>query len=98
MDGPTRRDVWRPSWFAARGLAWIGGSLAGIAAAAVATVLTLVFAVSFFVIGLMAVALLTLMGLSARARRRIRRDDPNVIEARNIGGHSWVAYGWDGRR
>jgi hypothetical protein len=24
--------------------------------------------------------------------------DPDLIEARHIGGHSWVAYGWDGRR
>ena len=22
----------------------------------------------------------------------------NQVEARRVGGHSWVAYGWDGRR
>jgi hypothetical protein len=35
-----------------------------------------------------------------RARRTVRArapSDPNLIEARNVGGHSWVAYGWRDR-
>ena len=45
-------------------------------------------------------ALLALAGFASRARRTIKvRSDsgPPIIEARNVGGHSWVAYGWDRR-
>ena len=46
----------------------------------------------------------SLAGLAAAATVRARRSlshvaaDPNIIEARHVGGHSWVAYGWDDRR
>jgi len=47
------------------------------------------------VIAVMASALLALAGLALRAKRaHVRRDD-GVIEARNLGGHHWVAYGWN---
>jgi hypothetical protein len=40
-----------------------------------------------------------LAAAAVRARRTVRPPvDPELIEARHIGGHSWVAYGWDGRR
>ena len=41
-----------------------------------------------------------LAAAALRARRTVRTpaDDTDLIEARNIGGHSWVAYGWDSRR
>ena len=55
--------------------------------------------VASVVIGLMATALLTLAAAARKARTAsARRADPTLIEARNIGGHSWVAYGWDGER
>ena len=40
-----------------------------------------------------------LAGLALRAKRTVnaRRDD-GVIEARHMGGHHWVAYGWNERR
>jgi hypothetical protein len=73
--------------------------LASILAVVVGTVLALVFAMTFVVITLMSVALLALAGAALRARRTVRaRSDPNLLEARRIGGHSWVAYSWDGRR
>jgi len=51
------------------------------------------------VILVMAAALAVLAGAAVRARRTVRAPtDPDLIEARHIGGHSWVAYGWDGRR
>jgi hypothetical protein len=52
------------------------------------------------VILLMTGVILTLAAAAVRARRTAVREpeDPDLIEARNIGGHSWVAYGWDGRR
>jgi hypothetical protein len=80
-----------------RGLAWIGGALATAAAAAVAAVLAVFFAATVVVITVMAAALLAFAGLALRARRAMRPKDPTILEARNIGGHSWVAYGWDQR-
>jgi hypothetical protein len=83
-----------------KGLAWIGGAVATLAAAAIGAVLAVFFAATVVVIALMASALLGLAGLAMRARRSVRARapaDPNLIEARNVGGHSWVAYGWNER-
>jgi hypothetical protein len=81
------------------GLAWIGGAVSWVLAATVGAVLALVFAATVVVISLMGAALLALAGVAMRARRPRRTGaDPNVIEARHVGGHSWIAYGWDGRR
>jgi hypothetical protein len=80
-----------------KSLAWIGGALATVCALGVAAVLAVVFAASLVLIGLMAVALITLGGLAYRARRTSKPADPTLLEARNVGGHSWVAYGWDQR-
>ncbi|MDR3513663.1 MAG: hypothetical protein P4L73_18655 [Caulobacteraceae bacterium] len=77
-------------------MAWLGGAVATVAAAAVGAVLAVVFAASLVVISLMGLMLVAFAGLALRARRRVRApDDPTLIEARNVGGHSWVAYGWD---
>ena len=80
---------------ALKGVAWLGAGLATIAAAAVAAVLALFFAATVVVIAVMTSALVTFAGLALRARRTARPEDPNILEARNVGGHSWVAYGWD---
>jgi hypothetical protein len=96
---PSRQAVWTPGRSAFRGLAFVAGAIAWTAAAAVGAVLAVVFAATFVVIFLMAGVLLALAGMALRARRTVRAPaDPDLIEARNIGGHSWVAYGWDGRR
>ncbi len=78
-----------------RGLAWLMGTLATAGAAAVGAVLAVFFAASLVVIALMASLLVGFAGLALRARRGARTADASVIEARNVGGHSWVAYGWD---
>jgi heme/copper-type cytochrome/quinol oxidase subunit 2 len=80
-------------------LAMVGGALAAAAATIVSVVLALFFAATVVVITLMGVIVVSLAGLALRARRSARRSkgDPQVIEARNVGGHSWVAYGWDRR-
>jgi hypothetical protein len=84
-----------------RSLAWVGGVLASLAACVVAAVLALVFTASLVVIAVMAAALAAFALLAARARRALRGGansaDPQIIEAHNVGGHSWVAYGWDQR-
>jgi len=86
--GHLRNVAWKP-------LAWVGGVVATVCAAAVAAVLAVVFAASLVVIALMASVLLVFAGLALRARRTMRRQDGAIIEARHLGGGSWVAYGWD---
>ena len=82
-----------------RGLAAVGGALATVAAIAVGAVLAVFFAATVVVIAVMASALLALAGLALRAKRaRATRRDDGVIEARHLGGHHWVAYGWNERQ
>jgi predicted lipid-binding transport protein (Tim44 family) len=76
-------------------LAWLGGLLATIAAGAIGAILAVFFAATLVVITLMGAVMVGLAGLAMRARRTAR--DPQLIEAHNVGGHSWVAYGWDRR-
>jgi hypothetical protein len=95
MPTTVRYQIWGPF----RGLAWLGAVIAWIAAAAIGAALAIFFAATVVVIALMAGALLLLAGAAVRARRTVRAAaDPELIEAQHIGGHSWVAYGWDGRR
>ncbi len=83
-----------------RAASWFVGALAGLAAAATAAILAVFFAATMMVIAFMASILLALAATAARARRTVRASagDTDVIEAQNVGGHSWVAYGWDERR
>ena len=84
---------------ARRGLAWLGGFIATAAALTIGTILALFAAATVVVLALMTSALLALSGLALRARRTVRTPaDPDLIEARRVGGHSWVAYGWNERR
>ena len=86
-----------PRQFGADSLAWIGGALATAAAVGVAAVIAVFFAATVVVVGLLGLALLAAGGIAFRARKSLRRSEPGVIDARNVGGHSWVAYGWDQR-
>jgi hypothetical protein len=82
-----------------RGIAWVGGAIAWSAAAVIGAVLAVFFAATVVVILFMAGVLAALAMAAMRARRTVRAPvDADLIEARNIGGHSWVAYGWDSRR
>ena len=96
LIGETRMSG-RSFW---QGLAWLAGGIATLAALAVGAVLAVFAAATVLVIAVMGTALLTLAGAARRARRTAtaRRADPTLIEARNVGGHSWVAYGWDGQQ
>jgi uncharacterized membrane protein YhaH (DUF805 family) len=75
-------------------LSMVGGALATAAAVAIGAVLV--------VIAVMASVLLGLAGLALRAKRARARSssvrEDGVIEARHLGGHHWVAYGWNERR
>lgn len=83
-----------------RTLAMVGGALATAAAVTVGAVLAVFFAATVVVIAVMSSFLLMFAGAALRARRtaRARAAGANgVIEARNVGGHHWVAYGWNER-
>jgi hypothetical protein len=90
----------------ATGIAWrslvtLAGAVATSVAVAVAAVLAVVFAATLVVIGFMATALLGLAAFALRGRGATAAaptGDPGLIEARHMGGHSWVAYGWNERR
>ena len=92
------RDFARKHGSALRSFAMLGGALATTAAVAIGAILALFAAATVVVIAVMSSALLGLAGLALRAKRtaNARRDD-GVIEARHMGGHSWVAYGWNER-
>lgn len=78
-----------------RGLAWLLGAIATAAAVGVGAVLAVFFAATLAVIAVMGAATLGLAAVAMRARRTVRPKDPNLLEAHNVGGGSWVAYGWD---
>jgi hypothetical protein len=83
-----------------RGLAAVGGLIATACALIVGAVLAVFFAATMAVVAVMGGMLLGLAGLALRARRTVRArrsTDDGVIEARRIGGHQWVAYGWNER-
>ena len=82
---------------ALRSFAVLVGLLATAAAVVVAAILAVVFAATMAVIGVMASALLGFAGLALRARRTASARADGVLEARHLGGHHWVAYGWNER-
>ena len=82
-----------------RGVAFVAGAIAWTAAAVIGAVLAIFFAATVVVILFMAGVLAALAAAALRARRTVRAPvEPDLIEARHLGGHSWVAYGWDARR
>lgn len=84
---------------AVRGLATLFGAVATAVAVTLAAVLAVFFAATVVVVAVLASALLGLAGLAMRRRRTTRRRAPDdIIEARHLGGHSWVAYGWNDPR
>jgi hypothetical protein len=82
---------------ALRSLAVLVGLLATTAAVLVGAVLAVVFTLTMTVIAIMTSALLGFAGLALRARRTATARADGVIEARHLGGHHWVAYGWNER-
>ncbi|MHB8530321.1 MAG: hypothetical protein ACYC8V_12540 [Caulobacteraceae bacterium] len=95
MAWPTPKPI-TPARSALRSLAWLGGLVASLAAVVVGAVMAVFVAATMVVTALLASAVLAFLGAALRARRSVRPRDPSIIEARNVGGHHWVAYGWDG--
>ncbi len=83
---------------AMRAIAWCVSATAWTVATVVGGLVALFLAAGMLIMALMATVLMLLGATAVKARRAARaQGDPNLIEARNIGGHSWVAYGWDGQ-
>lgn len=81
-----------------RNLAWIAGALATSAAVVIGAVLAVVFAATVVVVGFIGSALFGIAAFAFRGRKAAKAQaDDGLIEARNVGGHSWVAYGWNER-
>lgn len=80
-------------------LGWAGAVFAWAVATALGAVVACVLAAGVLVIALLAVAPLAVAAAAMRASRQgARPSDPDVLEARHVGGHSWVAYAADARR
>jgi small neutral amino acid transporter SnatA (MarC family) len=85
-----------------RGYAAVIGFVAAVIAGVVGLVVAIALALSVVVIGLFGGILLACASLAMRARRSSKKakaeGDSQIIEAQRVGGHSWVAYGWDNRQ
>jgi len=74
--------------------------LAAVAGLLLAAVAALFAAATVVVVAVVGTALLGMAAVTGRLRRQpVRRTagpmrDDGVIEARRVGGHQWVAYGW----
>jgi hypothetical protein len=93
MDALSSRRP--PSGGALQGLVWLVGAAGSLVAGAIAAVLAVVFTAALAMVAVMGMALVGLTVAALRGRSGPRGRDPDLIEARNVGGHSWVAYGWD---
>lgn len=71
------------------GAAWVVATVIG-------AVLATVMALSLAALALVGAGVLAASNLLLRTRRKAApTPDGDIIEARNVGGHSWVAYGYD---
>ena len=84
---------------AVRALAWCVSATTWSVATVVGGLVAIVLAAGMLVMAVMATLLMLLGATAVKARRTAQaQGDPSLIEARHVGGHSWVAYGWDGSR
>jgi len=98
MNQLERRASGLVGW-AMRGVAGCVSAAAWVFASVVGGLAALVLAVGVLTMAVMAGLLMVLGTAAFKARRTARApSDPDLIEARHVGGHSWVAYGWDGSR
>lgn len=78
------------------GIAWIIAAVAWTSAALVGAVLAVAFAAVLVIFAAMSSLLLGLAAGAVKVRRTFGASHEGVmLEARRVGGHSWVAYGWD---
>jgi hypothetical protein len=95
--GRPIRKVWSARRRPVRGVALVGLGLTWAAVAVAAVVLALVFAAALLAGVVLTAGFLVVGAIIMRGRRSVSQPDDGVIEAQNVGGHSWVAHGWSGR-
>jgi hypothetical protein len=95
----TSGKAWSSRQPSAGPLAQIGGALAWAVMGLVGAVAAAVIAATLVAVAVVGSAALGVVALVLGARRAVRSgaEDPDIIEARHVGGHSWVASGWQGR-
>lgn len=93
--GSAQGRPWmRPAPF--RGVAWLLGAVAWTGAAVVGAVFALALTAALLVLAAISSLFLSFAAAGVRAGRSLgHRREGAVLEARPVGGHSWVAYGWD---
>ncbi len=80
-----------------RAAAWCVSAVAWVVATVIGGIVAVVLAFGMVFMAVMATLLIVLGVTAIKARRSVRSpNDPTLIEAHNVSGHSWVAYGWDG--
>ena len=99
MDRLTQTFPAPRGGLAVRAVAWCVSATTWTVATVVGGLVAVVLAGGMLIMAVMATLLMFLGATAVRARRTAQaQGDPGLIEARHIGGHSWVAYGWDGSR
>jgi hypothetical protein len=98
---PTVRPIgkaWSPHQSAVGGLARVGTLLGWALTGLVGAIAATVLAFAVVILAVVGSAALAVAAVVVGARRtRSAQGDSDVIEARHVGGHSWVATGWQGR-
>ena len=93
---PLRKN-WTLKRAPVRGIARLGLVLTWAVVSVSVVVLALVFAAAVVAGVVLTAGFLAVAAIILRGRRPKGPPDDGVLEARNVGGHSWVAYGWNGR-
>ena len=91
---PVRR-TWASRRSACVGVRRLAVGVAWAFAAVIVVLLAMAFAAALVVAAVVASFAFLAVALVARVRRLRPVARPEVIEAHHVGGHSWVAYGWD---
>ncbi len=97
------RIAYSPGFFNLRGPKLLLAVLAAVAGLLLAAIAALFAAATVVVVALVGGALLGMAALTNLFRRRPTAvpqgaaGEDGVIEARKVGGHEWVAYGWSDR-
>jgi hypothetical protein len=79
------------------GLGLVGQALAWTVAGVVGLILAAAVTAALVVAGLIGAVVVSITGGVPRMKRPAKPGDADIIEAHYVGGHSWVAYGGDGR-
>lgn len=92
----STRTPWSPTPSLGRAVGVAGAVLAWTAAGVAGLLIAFTVAAALVVAGVIGAAALAFHRAWPH-RRPVHADNDDVIEARHVGGHTWVAYGFDQR-